>query len=76
MQGNHQRERVTAFDWQRFAQQQNPRPQAAGSGSRKPGSKSERPMSASERAERILATRWASPYSKAGVPSKDGSRGN
>ncbi|MBG9390580.1 hypothetical protein [Caenimonas aquaedulcis] len=41
---------------------------SAGSESR-PQAREKRPMTAAERTARILATRWASPYSKAGVPT-------
>jgi hypothetical protein len=37
---------------------------------RKAAARPQRPLTAAERAQRILATRWASPWSRAGAPSR------
>ena len=50
---------VSPFNWRLFT---------AGKAEDKPAKAARRPVSALERAERILAHRWGNPYCKPGMP--------
>ena len=67
MQTHEQQDRVTPFDWQRYAQQH--RPHAADGNGRSTGTR-QRPLTRAERAQRILAPRWAGIYSRARASSQ------
>ena len=68
VQTHEQQDRVTPFDWQRYAQQQGPR--AADGNGRGAGTSKRRPLTKAERAQRILAPRWAGIYSRARATSQ------
>ncbi len=72
MQTHEQQDRVTPFDWQRYAQQHGPR--ADDGSSRGDGTRKRRPLTKAERAQRILAPRWAGIYSRARAPSQSPSQ--